>query len=102
RGEPARRRREGRGVTVAPIRWGVLGTGSIARTVIDANPGAFVAAASRDAAKAADMGLAKSFGSYADLLRSDAVDAVYVALPNALHPEWTVKALEAGKHVLCE
>jgi D-xylose 1-dehydrogenase (NADP+, D-xylono-1,5-lactone-forming) len=84
------------------VRWGVLGTGSIARTVVSANPGAFVAAASRDPAKAAVMGLPKSFGSYGDLLRSDSVDAVYVALPNSLHPEWTVRALQAGKHVLCE
>jgi D-xylose 1-dehydrogenase (NADP+, D-xylono-1,5-lactone-forming) len=84
------------------VRWGVLGTGSIARTVVGANPGAFVAVASRDAAKAAAFGLPESFGSYADLLDSDAVDAVYVALPNALHPEWTINALRAGKHVLCE
>jgi xylose dehydrogenase (NAD/NADP) len=87
---------------VTGVRWGVLGTGSIARTVVSANPGAFVAVASRDAAKAAAFGLSTSFGSYADLLASDAVDAVYVALPNALHPEWTVRALRAGKHVLCE
>jgi xylose dehydrogenase (NAD/NADP) len=87
---------------MAAVRWGVLGTGSIARTVVSANPGAFVAAASRDPARAAALGLSQSFGSYADLLRSDTVDAVYVALPNSLHPEWTVRALEAGKHVLCE
>jgi predicted dehydrogenase len=84
------------------VRWGVLGTGSIARTVVDANPGAFTAAASRDAARAADFGLPLSFGSYADLLASDQVDAVYIALPNAAHPEWTARALAAGKHVLCE
>jgi xylose dehydrogenase (NAD/NADP) len=87
---------------LSAVRWGVLGTGSIARTVVGANPGAFVAVASRDAAKAAAFGLAKSFGSYADLVDSDAVDAVYVALPNALHPEWTIRTLRAGKHVLCE
>ena len=83
-------------------RWGVLGTGSIARTVVAANPGAFVAVASRDRDKAAAFGLATAFGSYPDLLASEDVDAVYVALPNALHPEWTVRALQAGKHVLCE
>ena len=87
---------------MAPVRWGVLGTGSIARTVVGADPGAFVAAASRDAVRAAAFGLPSAFGSYEDLVASDAVDAVYVALPNALHPEWTVRALEAGKHVLCE
>ena len=85
-----------------PVRWGVLGAGSIARTVVGANPGAFVAVASRDKVKAAAFGLENSFGSYADLIASDAVDAVYVALPNALHPEWTARALAAGKHVLCE
>jgi predicted dehydrogenase len=84
------------------VRWGVLGTGSMARTAVEAGPGAFVAVASRDAARAAAFGLRYAFGSYEDLLASDAVDAVYVALPNALHPEWTVKALQAGKHVLCE
>jgi D-xylose 1-dehydrogenase (NADP+, D-xylono-1,5-lactone-forming) len=87
---------------VREVRWGVLGTGSIARTVVVANPGAFVAVASRDEARAAAFGLQTAFGSYEDLLASDAVDAVYVALPNALHPQWTVKALRAGKHVLCE
>ena len=84
------------------VRWGVLGTGGIARTVVDAVPGAFVAAASRDAGRARAFGLAHSFSSYGELVDSDAVDAVYVALPNALHPEWTERALRAGKHVLCE
>lgn len=84
------------------VRWGVLGTGSIAHTVVGANPGVFVAAASRDVAKASALGLAQSFGSYEELLACESVDAVYVALPNALHAEWSTKALEAGKHVLCE
>jgi xylose dehydrogenase (NAD/NADP) len=84
------------------VRWGVLGTGSIARTVVAADPGGFVAVASRDADRAAAFGLRKSFGSYADLVACDDVDAVYVALPNSLHPQWTVAALAAGKHVLCE
>jgi xylose dehydrogenase (NAD/NADP) len=87
---------------VTGVRWGVLGTGSIARTVVAAAPGAFVAAASRDRGRAEAFGMPLSFDSYAGLIESDAVDAVYVALPNALHPEWTVRALEAGKHVLCE
>ena len=54
------------------MRWGVLGTGSIARTVAAAHPGAFVAAASRDAARAAAFGLPIHFGSYEDLLACDA------------------------------
>jgi xylose dehydrogenase (NAD/NADP) len=89
-----------------PIRWGVLSTASIARLVIAANSGRFRAVAGRDpkrtAAFAAATRLEQTFASYAEMLASDAIDAVYVALPNALHTEWTVRALEAGKHVLCE
>jgi D-xylose 1-dehydrogenase (NADP+, D-xylono-1,5-lactone-forming) len=95
---------------MARVRWGVLSTASIGRLVIEATRAAdhaeFVAVASRDAARARafadELGLEASFGSYEELLASGAVDAVYVALPVALHSEWTVKALEAGKHVLCE
>ena len=93
-----------------PIRWGVLSTASIARLVIQANRDSevtrFTAVASRDGAKAerfaAELGLEASFGSYQALLASDLVDAVYVALPVSLHTHWTVRALQAGKHVLCE
>jgi predicted dehydrogenase len=93
-----------------PIRWGVLSTANIARLVIQANRGSevtrFVAVASRDEARAgrfaAELGLEASFGSYEALLASDLVDAVYVALPVAMHTPWTVRALRAGKHVLCE
>jgi D-xylose 1-dehydrogenase (NADP+, D-xylono-1,5-lactone-forming) len=93
-----------------PIRWGVLSTANIARLVIQANRGSkvtrFVAVASRDPAKAqrfaAELGLEASFGSYQALLASDLVDAVYVALPVSMHTPWTLRALEAGKHVLCQ
>jgi xylose dehydrogenase (NAD/NADP) len=93
-----------------PIRWGVLSTANIARLVIQANRGSevtrFTAVASRDAARAqrfaAEQGLEASFGSYEALLASDLVDAVYVALPVSMHTQWTLRALEAGKHVLCE
>jgi xylose dehydrogenase (NAD/NADP) len=92
------------------VRWGLLSTASIGRVVIEATRqaqhAAFVAVASRDGARArafADqVGLPDSFGAYEELLASDDVDAVYVALPVSLHTEWTVKALHAGKHVLCE
>jgi D-xylose 1-dehydrogenase (NADP+, D-xylono-1,5-lactone-forming) len=93
-----------------PIRWGVLSTASIARLVIQANRGSevtrFAAVASRDEARAqrfaAELGLEASFGSYQALLASDLVDAVYVALPVSMHTPWTLRALQAGKHVLCE
>jgi D-xylose 1-dehydrogenase (NADP+, D-xylono-1,5-lactone-forming) len=95
---------------MAKVHWGVLSTASIGRLVIeatrDADHAQFVAVASRDADRARafadELGLEASFGSYEELLASRAVDAVYVALPVALHTEWTVKALEAGRHVLCE
>ena len=92
------------------IRWGVLSTASIARLVIEATRRAeraeFVAVASRDGARARafadELGLELSFGSYEELLASDRVDAVYVALPVSMHSDWTVRSLQAGKHVLCE
>jgi xylose dehydrogenase (NAD/NADP) len=92
------------------LRWGVLSVASIGRLVIEATRRAehaeFVAVASRDAARARafadELGLEASFGSYQELLAFEAVDAVYVPLPFAMHTEWTVRSLEAGKHVLCE
>jgi D-xylose 1-dehydrogenase (NADP+, D-xylono-1,5-lactone-forming) len=92
------------------VRWGVLSTAGIGRLVIEASRTAthaeVVAVASRDAARARafadELGLEASYGSYEELLASGAVDAVYVPLPVSMHTEWTVRALEAGKHVLCE
>jgi predicted dehydrogenase len=92
------------------LRWGIIGPGRITPRVVEPMAGSArntaVAVASRDparaAAYAARYGIERSFGSYEELLADPAVDAVYIALPNHLHVEWTIRALEAGKHVLCE
>jgi len=92
------------------VRWGMLSTASIGRVIAaalrDSDQAEFVAVAGRDAARAAayadEVGIERSYGSYHDLLTDDGVDAVYIALPIALHTEWTIRALQAGKHVLCE
>jgi predicted dehydrogenase len=93
------------------LRWGVLGVARIAtRTVIPAMQrghwSAVTAIASRDRAKAAaaaaSLGIATAYGSYEELLADPDIDAVYNPLPNHLHVPWTIRAAEAGKHVLCE
>jgi xylose dehydrogenase (NAD/NADP) len=92
------------------IRWGLLSTADIGSLVIEANRSSastrFVAVASREAARsqayAAKHDLPLAFGSCQELLDSPGVDAVYVALPVALHASWAAAALRAGKHVLCE
>jgi predicted dehydrogenase len=93
------------------IRWGVLGAARIARTkVIPAMQRSaeceVVALASRSLetarASAAALGIPRAYGSYEELLEDRDVDAVYVPLPNHLHVPWSIKAAEAGKHVLCE
>ena len=92
------------------VRWGVLSTARIGRVVAqacrDSQSAEFVAVASRDAERARQFadeeGMPLSFGSYEELLACDAVAAVYIALPVSTHAEWTVRALAAGKDVLCE
>ena len=95
----------------AKVQWGVLSTANIGvKRVIPAilagARGSVAAIASRDSARAAGvaakLGIARSFGSYQALLDDPDIEAVYNPLPNHLHVEWTVKALDAGKHVLCE
>lgn len=93
-----------------PLRWGVLSTASINDKVLTgaalASSTDVVAVASRSAAKAeayaARWDIPKAYGGYENLLADDSVDAIYISLPNGLHHEWTMRALEAGKHVLCE
>src|SRR5215468_6557308 len=89
------------------IRWGVLGAAKIALTkVIPAMGrcefGEVTAIASRDLEKARSVGLGKAYGSYEELLADPEIDAVYNPLPNHLHVPWSIRAAEAGKHVLCE
>lgn len=93
------------------MRWGILGAANFAREhmgpAIHAAKGAeLVAIATSDPAKAAPFlefaPQARVFDSYDALLADADIDAVYVPLPNTLHVEWTLKALAAGKHVLCE
>lgn len=93
-----------------PLRWGILGPGRIAPRLVRAlgrsERSELVAVASRDAGRAATFAakhaIAQTFGSYEALLAAPDVDVVYISLPNHLHAEWAVRALEAGKHVLCE
>jgi D-xylose 1-dehydrogenase (NADP+, D-xylono-1,5-lactone-forming) len=87
------------------LRWGLLSTARINEAILGAGADV-VAVASRDAARAeayaAARGIPRAHGSYAALLADPQVDIVYVSLPNALHLPWATRALEAGKHVLCE
>lgn len=92
------------------VRWGILSTARINHAVIPPIKAldytTLYGVASRDARKAevyaAEHGFKTSYGSYQGLLDDPEVDAVYISLPNGLHFEWIVKALERGKHVLCE
>jgi predicted dehydrogenase len=94
-----------------PVRWGVLGVALIAtgrslpplagspRTTVAA-----IASRSEDKAEAAakTLGIPRAYGSYEELLADPTIEAIYNPLPNHLHAEWTIRALQAGKHVLCE
>jgi D-xylose 1-dehydrogenase (NADP+, D-xylono-1,5-lactone-forming) len=92
------------------VKWGIISTADINRKVI---PGAhaspkveLVAVASRDQARADDYaktwGIERAYGTYEALLADTEIEAVYISLPNTMHCDWSIKALEAGKHVLCE
>src|SRR3954468_17242115 len=92
------------------VRWGILSTARIAQRVVDgarlAENAELVAVASREEARArayaGEHGIPRVHGSYEALLADPEVDAIYNPLPNSLHVPWTITALEAGKHVLCE
>ena len=93
------------------VRWGILGTAKIALAkVIPAMQRSewceIAAIASRDLSKAkaaaGELNIPNAYGSYEELLKDDSIEAVYNPLPNNLHVAWTMKAAEAGKHVLCE
>ncbi len=92
------------------VKWGIISTADINRKVI---PGAhaspkvdLVGVASRDDARAAEYAkqweIPRSYGSYDALIADPEIEAVYISLPNTMHCEWSIKAVEAGKHVLCE
>ena len=90
------------------MRLGLLSTAKINDALLKAPPAEvdIVAVASRDSARAqayaSEHGIERSHGSYEALLEDPDVDAVYISLPNGMHHEWTLKAIEAGKHVLVE
>ena len=93
------------------VRWGILstakiGTGKVIPGMMKSHRCELVAIASRELQKAeravGEMNLQKAYGSYESLLADPDIDAIYNPLPNHLHVDWSIKALEAGKHVLCE
>ena len=95
---------------MSTLKWGLLSTAKINRRIIPAiresRRGELLAVSSRDKGKAAAYAIhweiPLSFGSYQEMLDSGEIDVVYISLPNHLHAEWAIKAMEAGIHVLCE
>jgi xylose dehydrogenase (NAD/NADP) len=92
------------------VRWGFLSTAHINDRLLfgaaDSDRVDVIAVASRDAARAEayarERGMERAYGTYEELLADPDVEAVYISLPNSLHVEWSIRALKAGKHVLCE
>ena len=92
------------------VKWGFLSTANINDKLLpgaEASPDVELAAvASRDLGRAKayarERGIEHAYGSYEDLLADPKIEAVYISLPNSMHVEWSIQALEAGKHVLCE
>lgn len=97
--------------TMTRTRWGILGAANIAverviPAMAETTSAVAYAIGSRSFEKAErlarQLGITRAYGSYQDVLDDPAVDAVYIPLPNDLHVQWSIRALEAGKHVLCE
>lgn len=95
----------------ALVRWGVLSTANIGRIAVNpaiqaSRNGRLDAVASRDGARArafADAhGIPRAYADYESLVSDPEIDALYIPLPNSMHREWSIRALEQGKHVLCE
>jgi xylose dehydrogenase (NAD/NADP) len=95
---------------MSAVKWGIISTANINRLFLAgarrANGVEIAAVASRDRLKAEEYAreneIATAHGSYEDLLQDPRIDAVYISLPNSLHVEWSIRSLQAGKHVLCE
>jgi D-xylose 1-dehydrogenase (NADP+, D-xylono-1,5-lactone-forming) len=92
------------------LRWGILGTGNIAsqfaKGLSASQRGSAAAVGSRQQKSADEFArnhaIPRTFGSYESLIADPEIDAIYNSLPNAFHADWTIRALKAGKHVLCE
>lgn len=93
------------------VKWGVLGCAAFARnraipSMLKTPSVELIGVASRSLEKAeqfrSDFGLKRAYGSYEEMLADPQIQAIYNPLPNGLHGEWTIKAAEAGKHILCE
>ncbi len=90
------------------IRWGFIGAGNIAKkalypALLNSNFGEIYAVAGTDIDRAKSLSpTGKVYNNYADLIADPSVEAVYISLPNSLHIPWSIKAMQAGKHVLCE
>ncbi len=94
-----------------PIRWGIIsaaniGVKAVAPAIRASSNGKLMAVASRDPRHAAELYSFASdvriYDTYESIINDPDIDAIYIPLPNGLHAEWTIKALQAGKHVLCE
>jgi predicted dehydrogenase len=95
----------------APVRWGFLSTARINDRVLDggvrdAGSVDVIAVAGRDQGRveryARERGIERAYAGYDAMLADPDIEAVYISLPNSMHTDWSVRALEAGKHVLCE